>query len=1433
MSSIGMSVLDGTHPHYKAKAPDPPTSTNASTVERYEKELRRYEDTRTQFEAVQRKIYGYLIGSQKGELGLVHFQGVPLGDAAGCWANLRRLYESDSRASLLQQIRSLVQQRQGAQSVPQFLAKVCEDGQRIANTIAVHKLNLIEVLIIMVILLGLNDRYEQMRESLLLRDDIIEVPTLRTTLIEQCARVDAEHTSTPLVAHQAQAVPSGRRGGGSSSHRPPCIHCNGKHESDQCWTKFPHLREQAKTKKLQQKLQNSRKEVKALKASQQDIGGGSWSVLPAAKMVRISAPQAYRAATVPAVAEGCIRMNVDSGSTHHHVGDTYGVSNFVPSDGQLEVLLADGSKKTVVGKGDINGNLQDVHVVPGLSNLLSVRALYSEGKATLFSPQHGVIVLQDSDLSVSYDPSKVLLRAQLNEDLTFTTDIAVSTAKKSPSLPKQPRAAPVAFALASGAPMPASNSSKQGTIDAREKLTALAQLWHRRMCYVSPRTIMAGVKGKKIIGIKLPDNIPIEAFGAMESEAVHLGRSQAAPHRSRTDKRRSSRPFECVYLDVRVVNKDTYQLSRYALYIICDFTRFTWVYLLQRKDQVAPRLRQWAAQVAGSMGYKVAHIRCDNAGEQTSKKFNDVCTELEANPEYTNAYSSAANGIAERRIQTGSADADAIRAGAKLPEKAWGECVLAGVYVRNRLPSTVLPDNISPFQALHGKVPNVAHLRIIGSTGWVHQHKPTRMALDPRARQGVLLGYPTNTNGYRMLMNASTGEVVETQHVTFVERPTDRAITVHSMPGPDGEHVFYLDDEDVSLQGELVDNAPAILPPSEPPPQEIADVEDEDGRLLESILAPELQAEEEPADAASLRRSGRESRPVDRLNVGDHSKSSYNTSLFAAGMSADAVQLKAKQVRVIRQVQSMQALASKLPYKEAVKDPRLRLSMRKEIKELIDMGAIAVVPRPRDANVIGSTWAHRFKYGANGEYIRAKSRICPWGFQQSAGVDYDEDRVHAATLAIESAMLLLVLAVQRGMYQEQYDVDSAFATTENHNATTYMRAPPGIVLPAGHVLHLRNSLNGTKQGAFDFKDRADKVLRELGFEPCVIDPCLYRRWRNGKLTLLGMYVDDFRVAADDHDDIVELEAALKKSFPTGIKKPGAGFWLGMKLDEDRTTGIMRISQPAYIASLLEEYKMADCKPCATPAEPGSKLTRMTEQDPSCKDFDMAGLVGALLWLARTSRPDILYAVVQLCSHVKMWGAEHVVAAKRVLRYLHGSRQLELILRRSETADIELEIFADADFAGEPELNGETAMRSLTGVLAYVRNVGLIQAQSYIQATLSRSTSEAEYKASGAGGAVAMSFRQLLEELGFEQTSPTTLYNDNNAAIAMTKMQTCGSKMRHIKIAFHYIKELVRDKQLTLTYCPTTEMIADILTKALARPQFELLRAMLMGHARRP
>jgi hypothetical protein len=1340
-------------------------------------------------------------------------------------------------------VRSLVGHRQGSQSVPQFIARVCEDAHRISTSATDKQLNVLDVVVMMILMQGLNDRYETLRENLLLRTDLTTIAMLRATITEQCARIDAEHSDSPLVAHAAHPV-------ASSSKQSVCSFCHKKgHEVNSCYTKFPELREKAANKKLRAKLTKTAKEVKALKAQRvplQEVEGGSWAAgckkvctVPAARhhedgstvdmnsnahVVRALVPHANRA--VPPVSPGYRRFEIDSGATQHFQGDARGLTRYDPNF-RLEVSLADSSRLPVIGKGDLGNRLKDVHVVPSIADLLSVSSLYVDGKATLFHPHYGIIISEAKDMKVSISDKHILLRGVLNSDGTFTADIAIDSslnASNSPPLTTSESESDVGNSVVKMHAHDATVATPEVTLATR------AQLWFRRLGYPSPQLIRAGIEKGILLGTGLPASIPLEAFGSQASEAKHLGRSQAAPHPARATKRRSSRPLEYIYIDLKVVNKDTYQLARYALYIVDDFSRYTWVHLLQRKNQVAARLREWAAFTTGKLGHRVSNVRLDNAGEHTGRAFKDVMVELEANPEYTNAYSSASNGIVERRIQTGSADGDALRLGASLPIKAWGECVVTGVYLRNFLPCRSLPDHVSPHQVLFGSPPQVSHLRTIGSTAWVHEHKPTRSSLAPRATKGILVGYPAHTNGYRVLMDTRTGEIRETAHVTFVERTTDLPISITSMPGSNADHVVFADDpplppSETAEQGEPV------------PVDDAQHVPDEDLQLAGELMDEDAEdAEDPPAryeevivpEQENRRWPDRERRAPERLNI---SKEDYKSQSYAKSIKmTDPIADRAFRIRIAQSCMAARALSVKIPYREAIRDPRLKAAMRKEIKDLVDLGAIKVVKRPPGANVIGCTWAHKLKYGPLGEFLRAKSRICPWGFQQLLGVDFDADRVNAPTLSLEAAMLLLNLAILRNMYQEQFDIDSAFATTKNHNSHTYMRAPPGIVLKPGYVLRLDNALNGTKQGAFDFNARCDERFRMLGFTPCVIDPCLYYRWRNDKLTLIGVYVDDFRVAADDPADITELEEDLKTAFPSGIKKPGSGWWLGMKLVEDRDKGVLRISQPAYINNLLEQFGMAEAKPCSTPADPGSKLIRAEVQEAAVKDFDMPGLIGSLLWLARTSRPDILYATVQLCSHTRTWNSSHVTAGKRVLRYLSGTKDMELVIRRNPTGEVELEQYADADFAGEPEENGETAMRSMNGALTYIRNVGLVLAQCSLQSTVSRSTAEAEYKSLSAAGATAMSFRQLLEELGFKQSSPTQLHNDNAAAIAIANQRSCGSKMRHIKIAFHHVKELVREKHLTVQYCPTERMIADILTKALPLPQFAALRAVLMGHA---
>ena len=374
---------------------------------------------------------------------------------------------------------------------------------------------------------------------------------------------------------------------------------------------------------------------------------------------------------------------------------------------------------------------------------------------------------------------------------------------------------------------------------------------------------------------------------------------------------------------------------------------------------------------------------------------------------------------------------------------------------------------------------------------------------------------------------------------------------------------------------------------------------------------------------------------------------------------------------------------------------------------------------------------------------------------------------------------------------------------------------------------LLNSLNGTKQGGYDWHERADLALKDLGFKACVTDPCLYHRWDGTELTLVGRFVDDFRITSDNPLTVVQLEKDLSKYF--SVKSPPEGWWLGMKIDHDREAGILTLTQEQFIKELLDEFGMADCHPQYTPAAPGTKLLKAEVQDPLVASFDMPSLIGSLLWLARTSRPDILYATNQLCRHVRCFNTTHVIAAKRVLRYLKATINLPLILRRPKQSTTPcLEVFVDADFAGEPEQSDSPA-RSTSGIVAYIKDIGPIYNQSSLQTTIARSTAEAEYVAVGTASATIVGFRQLLAEIGFQQEQPTKIYNDNQACIAIANKPTCGSNLRHIKINYHYTKQMVRDNQISLEYIPTATMIADILTKALAKPRFEELRSRLMNH----
>ncbi|KAK4405981.1 Retrovirus-related Pol polyprotein from transposon RE2 [Sesamum angolense] len=176
---------------------------------------------------------------------------------------------------------------------------------------------------------------------------------------------------------------------------------------------------------------------------------------------------------------------------------------------------------------------------------------------------------------------------------------------------------------------------------------------------------------------------------------------------------------------------------------------------------------------------------------------------------------------------------------------------------------------------------------------------------------------------------------------------------------------------------------------------------------------------------------------------------------------------------------------------------------------------------------------------------------------------------------------------------------------------------------------------------------------------------------------------------------------------------------------------------------------------------------------------------------------------------------HYAAAKRILRYLRGTKDFGIWYK--STNDAKLVGYTDSDWAGSVD-----DMKSTSGY-TFSLGSGIFSWASKKQATVAQSSAEAEYIAAAATSNQAIWLRRILEDIGEKQEEPTTIYCDNKSAIAITKNPVQHSRTKHIDIKYHSLREATTRGEIELKYCSTEEQLADIFTKALPRNKFEELR----------
>jgi hypothetical protein len=264
--------------------------------------------------------------------------------------------------------------------------------------------------------------------------------------------------------------------------------------------------------------------------------------------------------------------------------------------------------------------------------------------------------------------------------------------------------------------------------------------------------------------------------------------------------------------------------------------------------------------------------------------------------------------------------------------------------------------------------------------------------------------------------------------------------------------------------------------------------------------------------------------------------------------------------------------------------------------------------------------------------------------------------------------------------------------------------------------------------------------------------------------------------------IDQLKSDLQKHFEIADNGEISGV-LGINVRGERR---IRLAQTGYAVSVLERFGMEDSKPVSTPLVPNTTLSKVDEEGkavPGDKAW-YASVVGSLMYLAVATRPDLAFAVGCLARFMSDTCEHHIVAAKRVLRYLRGTKDLGLTYASSSATSDQHLGYCDADYAQDPDTR-----RSTTG-LCFLMNGGAIAWSSKHQSTVSTSTTEAEYTALFSGTQEARFLSQLLTELGL-RTKPVTMHCDNQPAIHIASNPVTSSHSKHFDVRLHCTRSRCR------------------------------------------
>ena len=1065
----------------------------------------------------------------------------------------------------------------------------------------------------------------------------------------------------------------------------------------------------------------------------------------------------------------------DSGATHHLTSDLHNMSLTQPYYGDDSVLIGDGSGLAITHSGSItlpsatrNLSLNNVLCVPNIKkNLISVYRLCNANQVSVkFFPAS----FQVKDLS----SGAPLIQGKTKDELYE---------------------------------WPANPSTLQAFFTSPAPKNKLSD-WHYRLGHPS-----ASILKTIISKFSLPFTQSVSQTTLCSDCAIN--KTHKLPfHQSSI---LSSRPLQYIFTDLwssPIISVDGF---KYYLVLVDHYSRYTWLYPLKLKSQVKETFTAFKPLVENQFSTKIGTLYSDNSGKFIALR--QLLTEAGISHLTSPPHTPEHNGVSERKhrhiVETGLT----LLTHAHMPKTYWSYAFSTATYLINRQPTPVLHMD-TPIHKLFGNHPNYNKTRVFGSLCFPWLRPYTSHKLEDRSTPCVFIGYSQTQSAY-LCLQQNTGRIYVSRHVRFDEHvfpfkkttpspqstqppptsssyPTPLITTIPFTPHPPNppqttpqpslmEQTGTSSSDSHSTEQVNSSNSLPSITNSDSVSADLIPGATSDASTTSSSQPPPAPAAAPPAPAAAPQPENNHPMVTRRKNQITRPNPRYN---YSAALSSSAP----AEPRTVAQ---------------ALKDKQWRGSMSTEIDAFTRNGTFELVPRQPHQNVVGCRWLYTNKYHANGTHRCCKSRLVAKGYNQQFGRDY----VQTFSPVIKATTLRLVLdiAVSNSWPIKQLDVNNAFLQGTLTDEV-YMDQPPGYVDvdKPDHVWRLHKAVYGLKQAPRAWYVELRTFLLSLGFRNSLADTSLFILCSGNQSLYVLIYVDDILVTGNSTEGIKRFLGLIAERF--SIKDPeDLNYFLG--IEAHRSSSGLHLNQRKYILDLLQRYDMMNAKPVTSPMASSPKL-HLRSGTTLSDATKYRRLIGSLQYLQFT-RLDIAFAVNKLSQFMHMPTEDHWQAAKRILRYLAGTPTHGIFF--SAHNNMVLRAYSDSDWAGDSD--------DYVSTNSYIIYLGKhpVSWSSRKQNGVARSSTEAEYRAVANATSEINWICSVLSELGISLPSAPVIFCDNVGATFLCANPVFHSRMKHIALDYHFVRNQVQHGVLSVAHIHTRDQLADALTKPLPRSRFVELR----------